>query len=540
MISLYNLDGKDMEGLESLIIDFAKTLKAVSFYPENHPALVSALEKIASNINAFAKKEPITFEITKDAVITKNARINILQPVLRDFVQTLILRRVNKIIFSSGVDADELYTFMQFLTMEVGNIFSAGGLEVLVENSEIKHIALSETQLMRSLTKKKKDLSEVLVTGNEIFDVNLFDVKEKKEIKNAETSFVRDTIETEKLTIEDTFKKFKLDLSEAKANNDAAKYIEILKNLTNFLNNIDWSAFYKNICGLFELLITHTEDKTTLHGIVSEAKKFIFERFNEERLQLFAEILIENVNVDFEVNKIRKIFNFIGEPAVDTLLNLLSSANDIKIRRIILNEITNLGDVAFQKVIHYLSDERWYIVRNMVTILGIFGKKEAVPYLIKVSKHSDPRIRKEVVKALARIQDPKGFEILREMLNYEIEDVKKLIIFSLGIMKDTSSIKSILSVLENENNLSLKKEALVALGRIGQHSIIPILKKYALRKGFFNKAENKTLRLSAIDGLSEVKHPDAVKVLESLLKDRDDDIRDAAFEALQKLKVVVA
>jgi hypothetical protein len=526
-----------MEGLESLIIDFAKTLKAVSFYPENHPALVSALQKIASNINAFVQKEPMVLEITKDAILTKNIRIPVVQPVLRDFVQTLILRRVNKIIFSKGVDADEIYTFMQFLTMEVGNIFSAGGLESLIENSEIKYIALSETQLMRSLSKKKKDLSEVLVTGNEMFDVNLFDVKEKKDVKSAETSFVRDTIETEKITIEDTFKKFKLDLSEAKAKNDTSKYIGLLKELTNFLNNIDWSVYHKFIIELFKLLIEHVEDKATSPGIAKEAKKFIFERYNEKRLLLFAEILIKNVNVDFVANKIRKIFTFIGEPAVDTLLNLLSSANDIRTRKIILNEITNLGDVAFHKVIHNLSDERWYIVRNMVTILGIFGKKEAIPYLIEVSKHSDPRIRKEVVKALARIKDPQGFAVLREMLNYETEDVKKLIIFSLGIMKDTESIKSILSVLENENNLSLKKEALVALGRIGHHSIIPILKKYALKKGFFNKAENKTLRLSAIDGLSEVKHPDVVKVLENLLKDRDDDIRDAAFEALQKLKV---
>ncbi len=528
-----------MEGLENLIIDFAKTLKAVSFYPENHPALVSALQKIASKINAFAKKEPITLEITKDAIITKNARIAVVQPVLRDFVQTLILRRVNKIIFSSGIDADELYTFMQFLTMEVGNIFSAGGLEVLVENSEIRHIALSETQLMRSLAKKNKDLSEVLVTGVEMLDVNLFDTKETKDIKNAETSFVRDTIETEKFSIEENFEKFKLDLTEAKAKNDAAKYIGILKELTNFINNLDWSVYHKYIFELFELLIAHAEDKSTLPGIAKEAKEFIFERFNATRLQIFADILIKNVNIDFIANNIRKIFTFIGEPAVDTLLNLLSSANDIKTRKIILNEITNLGDVAFQKVIHYLSDERWYIVRNMITILGNFGKKEAIPYLIEVSKHSDPRIRKEVVKALARIQDPQGFAVLREMLNYEIEDVKKLIIFSLGIMKDTESIKSILSVLENENNLSLKKEALIALGRIGHYSIIPILKKYALKKGFFNKAENKTLRLSAIDGLSEVKHPDAVKVLENLLKDRDDDIRDAAFEALQKLKVAV-
>lgn len=529
-----------MEGLEGLIIDFAKTLKAVSFYPENHPALVSALQRIASNINTLARKEPIILEITKEAIITKNARILTVQPVIRDFVQSMILRRVNKLIFSSGVDADEIYTFMQFIAMEVGNIFSAGGLEALVENSSIKHIALSETQLTKNLAKKTKDLTEVLVTGNEMFDVNLFEPKESKAAKTAETSFVKETLESEKISIEESFKKFRLDLNEAKIKNDTARYITILKELTNFLNNLDWSVYYKNIFEILELLIVHANEKGVLQGISKEAKKFILERMNEKRLLLFGELLIKNVNIDFLANKIRKIFMFVGEPAVEVLLNFLSSANDIKTRKIIINEITQLGDVAFNRVVYHLSDERWFIVRNMVTILGIFGKKEAIPYLIEVSKHSDARIRKEVVKSLARIQDPQAFSILREMLNYETEDVKKLIIFSLGIMRDVNSVKSILSILENENSLALKKEALVALGRIGHHSIIPILNKYAQKKGFFNKTENKILRLSAIEGLSELKNEEAIRILQNLIKDRDDDIRDAAFEALQKLKSVSA
>ncbi|MCX7770203.1 MAG: HEAT repeat domain-containing protein [Proteobacteria bacterium] len=526
-----------MESLDSIIIDFAKTLKAVSFYPESHPALVSALQRIVSNINSFAKKEPLIIEITKEAISTKNTRIPVVQPVLRDLVQTLILRRVNKIIFNHGVDADELYTFMQFLTMEAGNIFSAGGLEVLIENSNIRNIALSETQLSKNLVKKKDEKQDVLVTGTDIFDVNLFVPKEEAPVKHAETSYVKETLEREKISIEEAFRKFKLDLIESKAKNDSAKYIAILKELTGFLNNLDWGIYFKNIIEIIELLIAHIEDKTTLPGISKEAKKFLNERLNEKRLLIFAEILIKNINLEFVANKIRKIFKFIGEPAVEVFLSLLSSANDIKTRKIIINELTQMGDVAFNRVVYHLTDERWYIVRNMVTILGIFGKKEAIPYLLEVSKHSDARIRKEVVKSLARIQDPQAFNILREMLNYETEDVRKLIIFSLGIMKDTNSIKSILSVLENESSISLKKEALVALGRIGHHSILPILKKYATKKGFFNKAENKVLRLSAIDGLSEIKHEDSAKILEKLLKDSDDDIRDAAFEALQKIKL---
>lgn len=530
---------KKMESIDTFLVEFAKTIKAVSFYPEGHPALVNTLQRIASQINSFAQNEPITFEITKEAITTKNSRVSVIQPIMRDFVQTLILRRVNRIIFHKGIDADELYAFLQLLTMEAGNIFSAGGMEVLLEGSGIKNIALSETQLKRNISKAKEEVKETLITGNEVFDMNLFAPKDDMSIKHIENTFVKESIEEKKISIEDTCKKLKLNLIEAKETNDAPKYIGLLKELANFLNNLDWAIYYKLVLDFFELLIYHYFDEKTLPGVKKEIKSFINERFNEKRLSLLIDLYLSNNDNKFFADKFIKIFNFIGEQAVEAFLNYLSTANDIKTRKKIINELTQMGDVAFNRVIFHLTDDRWYIVRNMVTILGIFGKKEALPYLFDVSKHSDSRVRKEVVKSLARIQDPKGFAFLREMLTYESEDVKKLIIFSLGIMKDVNSIKSIVSILENDSSISLKKEALVALGRISHYSVIPILKKYSQKKTFFNKAENKILRLAAIDGLSEIRHEESIKTLEKLIKDGDVDIRDAAFEALQKLKLNV-
>lgn len=90
----------------------------------------------------------------------------------------------------------------------------------------------------------------------------------------------------------------------------------------------------------------------------------------------------------------------------------------------------------------------------------------------------------------------------------------------------------------NENNNPLiKKEALLALGRIGNKTAFDILKDFAMKKTFFNKATNKILRLNAIDGLSEIKGEETFKVLEKLIKDSDIEIREKAFNALQKIRV---
>jgi len=529
-----------LKDLDVFILNLAKLFKAVSFYPENHPTLVNALKKMAEDINDFANATDLVIEIGKDGFTIKGQKFYPTQPILKDLAQSLTLRRVNKVLFHSGVSYDELLSFFKLINMEVGTLYAAGGLEVLMETSDIRNIALSEVHLTKLLSKpqKVKTNGKVANTSDNLTSAEEGEEKDKPEEKKVDGLVSGHEIHNEEKhkSVDEQYLEAVNILQTAMQQKNIGEYLKGLKMAGDLLALFDWKEEYKYVLDLLNLVVDAKNDQNSAEGIRREAGRFIYNAANEARLNSIIDVLLQNSENEEVVKKILSVLSAVGEPAVEAILDRLTTANDIKTRRMLINQIIKLGDIAFERVIYHLADERWYVVRNMVTILGVFAKPESLDKLFEVAKHPDVRVRKEVIKTLARIKHPKVFPFLREMLLQESDDIRLLIVFSLGIMKSVDAIEDIAKIVETEKNLNLRKEALVALGRIGTEKVFQMLKTYALKKSFFNKAENKVLRLAAINGLGEIKTSECATVLEKLLKDSDPDIRDTAFEALQKVK----
>lgn len=523
-----------VSSFENIIIDIAKAVKVISFYPEGHPSLLKALNKIAQDISSLCNGERLEIEITKDNFIVKNTKVTITNPLIREFLQTLFLRRVNKIIFTCKVTGDELYDFLSILNMDINAIFSAGGLENILDNRNIENIALSERQFAKHMEiknqKQKEASTEQTSEEKPIFSLEDIDFNiVNPNINNTEQST------KQKESDESLWVRIKQALKDIKKNNDVGLYIENLKDVNDIVNRNKEND--NLLIDIFYTLSLDAQNNNTIFGIKKEAESFIRDKLNNEKINRLIDVIIANKDNELLLEKVNTIFTILGTTAVDILLDRLTNSNDIKERRFIINEITKLGEKAFERVIYYLEDERWFVVRNMLTILGFAGQEKYLPDLKKLMDHPDVRVRKELVKTLARIPGKESLKYLREMLKKEADDVKHLIIFSLGILKDTASLPDIIKELNENNNPLIKKEALLALGRIGNKTAFDILKDFAMKKTFFNKATNKILRLNAIDGLSEIKGEETFKVLEKLIKDSDIEIREKAFNALQKIRV---
>lgn len=533
-----------MKDFYVLLLELAKISKAVSFYPENHPTLINALKKITEEICLFAKDANFIIEISKEGFSIKGQKFYPTHPILKDLAQSFTLRRVNKVVFHNGLTSQELHSFLKLLNMEVDALYSAGGLEVLIEDSGIRNIALSEVHLTKLLSKgdKQENIGAKYIPGDSAEGGAESENNSAKENNPEKMSTLLTGVEAMNIAerekdINEQYAEAINELALAVKEKNVGQFLKGLKMAGDLLAVLNWQDHSQNVLNLLKYIADVKKAKEVIEGIKREAERFIYNTLNESRLNILTDLLLLNIEDIDNSHKITEILSAVGEPAVEVLLERLTSANDIRTRRMLINEITKLGDVAFSRVLYHLADERWYVVRNMVTILGVFAKPESLPSLFEAAKHPDLRVRKEVIKSLARIKDTKVFTFLREILPAEHGDIRLLIIFSFGIMRSREAIDDIVNILENEKNLAIKKEALVALGRIGAQKNFNILKGYAMKKGFFKKAEHKVLRLAAINGLAEIRTAESAEVLEKLLKDSDADIRDAAFEALQKVRV---
>ncbi len=67
-------------------------------------------------------------------------------------------------------------------------------------------------------------------------------------------------------------------------------------------------------------------------------------------------------------------------------------------------------------ILEKLTDPRWYFVRNLCFILGEIGFRGAAPGLVRVLQHTDSRVRKEAVLALGKLKAPEATHVLGKML----------------------------------------------------------------------------------------------------------------------------
>jgi HEAT repeat protein len=131
-----------------------------------------------------------------------------------------------------------------------------------------------------------------------------------------------------------------------------------------------------------------------------------------------------------------------------------------------------------------LSDDRWYFVRNIVSILGENKTDQAIAILRKAGDHKNARIRLEVIKGLSSIGGKKAAAVLPKFLQDADYDVQLLAVRAFADFPriGAEDAKPLLPFLE-ERTLKKKEqeltlEAIKALGRIGGGDAREFLKRY--------------------------------------------------------------
>jgi len=82
----------------------------------------------------------------------------------------------------------------------------------------------------------------------------------------------------------------------------------------------------------------------------------------------------------------------LGKAAARGFLVALAEEQDKSRRRRILDLLVSLGPVIVQPATELLSDERWYVVRNMIVLLQRVGDASALPEVRRCAEHYDLRV----------------------------------------------------------------------------------------------------------------------------------------------------
>ncbi|MBE0417530.1 MAG: HEAT repeat domain-containing protein, partial [Coriobacteriia bacterium] len=169
-----------------------------------------------------------------------------------------------------------------------------------------------------------------------------------------------------------------------------------------------------------------------------------------------------------EYQACRRLLATLGGLAIEPLLEMLADEPDMSIRKSMVDLISSVADHNIEEVGDRIIDARWYFVRNVVSILGSARRSEVLPYLDRTSRHADARVRRETIRALAGVPDPRAPELLAAALNDTDAGNVQLAARYLGSLRYAAAVPALLAVARGEGTGNRehgpRAEAIEALG----------------------------------------------------------------------------
>jgi HEAT repeat protein len=223
-----------------------------------------------------------------------------------------------------------------------------------------------------------------------------------------------------------------------------------------------------------------------------------------------------------------------GSRAINYLIDRLADEEDRGNRARIVSLLKEMEKADSDTFTSRLSDPRWFLVRNVVHILGEVGSPTVLPELKEVGKHSDPRVRKELIRAYLRIGSPECEDLIIATLADADRSVRVAAIHALSVLKGRRAPGIILEIIQKKGayanvDAEVRQESVNAAGRMAVEPAVASLIGIISKKGLLGYAESVELRLAAAQALGAIATTEALESLRNIaLGDSKAEVRDAA------------
>lgn len=251
--------------------------------------------------------------------------------------------------------------------------------------------------------------------------------------------------------------------------------------------------------------------------------------FTSEHLKKFAPMAVDEMYHD----DIALVMRRAGKQGTKILLDFLIDAPSQAERLAYLKALRSTEEGA-DVIASLLSHHEWFVVRNAADLVGEMRLVEAVPALARAAGNTEPRVRRAIGIALARIGTAETALPLRKLVTDADAQVRLAVVKEVGGRALSGLAMPLVSAASAELDPDVLAEYYRALGRIGTPDAVAALVKAAQEGGGLLSRKPLGPRLAAIEGLGSAGGPSAVAILKELAKSRSNDVRAVAAAALDR------
>jgi HEAT repeat protein len=267
---------------------------------------------------------------------------------------------------------------------------------------------------------------------------------------------------------------------------------------------------------------------------IESIQKIIMEAGEEVRIERIGKVL-EREEVRLE--DVNAYLSLLQKNSIKPLIKLLGELKNSKARRVFCDALAEIGKNAIEMFTPFIDDRRWYLVRNIIYILGRIGKEQSLPYIQKAFNHEENRVRREAIQALGLIGGPKAIGLLVKALTDNDVRIRCMAAINLGKGGKKVGLIPLLEVVQSKDFYKREpaeiKAFFNAIGMVGSNEAVPVLQQLLERKSWFGRGKTDEIRMGAANALAAIGTPDAKAILEEGKNSKDESIREACTQALK-------
>ncbi len=542
------------DSIDNFLLDLYKVYKASSLYPSNHPALLALYVKPFKDISAILEEtEQVVIRYKKvDGFFWGDTPVARKTPAIRELGERFFQLRIQSVFFLKGLKLIELRSLIEVITAELWAIDNAGGCDALLQSkgvrciwfNKIDYAKILETQ--EEISDKAADIEVAVEKEGTGYGGGIYDFLEGDE-RGADKSYhvvshdeksPLPTQELPKAEASSSKEEPPEDTDELiKRWRGARSYAEFEKSGNLLMGRVFDAGSRGDGATITKILDAYLDAGEQIKE--EEFIEFISNRLDQmaaakEPLDVLLTLACDKSSKDAAL--IETIARLKGR-AAGRVADRLATEDDVGARKTLNNILVRMGKEIIPQLLEGLMDERWYVVRNTVRILGEIGESHSVEDALRSPLvHKDPRVRKETVRALSMIKGPETINLIKSVLDDSDGSVVELALVSLGLLGDEGSVQTLIDLVEKRADSGVGREAVRALGRIGSRKAVTFLIKNLEKRGWFLGKRDDDLKVMCVSALADAGTPDAIRALEAGLSSSRDAVRNACEEELRRIR----
>ncbi len=470
--------------IKDVIVAFRAAVIGALLYPVGNKMRVDLQNNTYEAILKVLRNDPIlTFTDAEGKLLVNGAelkQIDAKSTIGFAFISLMKDYNISSITFKEGMDKQEFAYLLYYIASTEEEIKRQGGIGALLKKGNISHIKIDEVKYekLSTLTEKaikaggigkggmaqlSKDnllnmpVEEYLDPGvaskldliaeaffldkksekvekivNKFSEkLNTADAGDKTKIAEGAIQLSKPLLAYEKFNLLETLTKALMTRSyRTEGQKEFAQLCAGLQTISNRL--IDKENF-----GQAKTIIKHFKEQLDESSTCTQEQKKVAEQeFQKIAHPKVTEALVNALRKKLDstnYKNIAEILAELGEYALDSMLKLLTEEEDLKkdafdlyvMRHSVAMILKKIGKPAKDALKEMLANNRAYVVKNAIEVLGYIGDKDVVELLTPSLHAASIQVRMQCVLSLKKIRTKESLESLLELLKDTNESVKQ-------------------------------------------------------------------------------------------------------------------